>query len=262
MDQFGFKQLAAWLAHRVLLPPGPLFCVIDGRTRGRRWAATAARAELRQLAVAVGCAGDSRPINCATLTRSSSRGRALRSTSSNAHTPISEPRRRISRALTRSRSSTPSAPADRPQSRPPPDSLSDDINELNGPPARRRRIEMGFRSARRQTVCSSQLGSARTATVGKRPQPAMRVPRSFQAGLSVAQIDVRTLPLPPAADQRSGRASRWLVRRVRNSHAFIDARAFPPSCARARAAISGGPRHRAGLRAALTGHPTARNSQK
>jgi site-specific recombinase XerD len=54
MDQFGFEQLGAWLAQRVLLPPGPLFCVIDGRTRGRRWAATAARAELRQLAVAAG----------------------------------------------------------------------------------------------------------------------------------------------------------------------------------------------------------------
>jgi site-specific recombinase XerD len=51
MDQFGFEQLAAWLAHRVSLPPGPLFCVIDGPTRGRRWAATGARAELRQLAV-------------------------------------------------------------------------------------------------------------------------------------------------------------------------------------------------------------------
>jgi site-specific recombinase XerD len=25
MDQFGFEQLAAWLAHRVSLPPGPLF---------------------------------------------------------------------------------------------------------------------------------------------------------------------------------------------------------------------------------------------
>jgi hypothetical protein len=51
MDQFGFEQLAAWLAHRVLLAPGPLFCVIDGQTRGRRWSATAARAELRELAV-------------------------------------------------------------------------------------------------------------------------------------------------------------------------------------------------------------------
>ncbi|MGH2860861.1 MAG: tyrosine-type recombinase/integrase, partial [Solirubrobacteraceae bacterium] len=54
MDQFGFAQLAAWQAHRVLLPPGPLFCVIDGPTRGRRWSATAARAELRELAAAAG----------------------------------------------------------------------------------------------------------------------------------------------------------------------------------------------------------------
>ena len=54
MDQFGFEQLAAWLAHRIALPVGPLFCVIDGPTRGRRWAATAARAELRQLAAEAG----------------------------------------------------------------------------------------------------------------------------------------------------------------------------------------------------------------
>ena len=54
MDQFGFEQLTAWLGHRVSLPPGPLCCVIDGSTRGRRWAATAARAELRQLAVEAG----------------------------------------------------------------------------------------------------------------------------------------------------------------------------------------------------------------
>ena len=54
MDQFGFEQLAAWLTHRVVLPPGPLLCVIDGSTRGRRWAATAARAELRELACAAG----------------------------------------------------------------------------------------------------------------------------------------------------------------------------------------------------------------
>jgi site-specific recombinase XerD len=54
MDQFGFEQLAAWMAHRVSLPVGPLFCVIDGPTRGRRWAATAARCELRQLAAEAG----------------------------------------------------------------------------------------------------------------------------------------------------------------------------------------------------------------
>jgi site-specific recombinase XerD len=54
MDQFGFEQLAAWSTVRVSMPPGPLFCVIDGSTRGRRWAATAARAELRELAAAAG----------------------------------------------------------------------------------------------------------------------------------------------------------------------------------------------------------------
>ncbi len=54
MDPFGFQQLAAWQTHRILLPPGPFFCVIDGSTRGRRWAATAARDEMRQLAAAAG----------------------------------------------------------------------------------------------------------------------------------------------------------------------------------------------------------------
>jgi site-specific recombinase XerD len=54
MDTFGFVQLQAWQAHRVLVPPGPLFCVIDGSTRGRRWPATAARSELRKLAAAAG----------------------------------------------------------------------------------------------------------------------------------------------------------------------------------------------------------------
>jgi integrase len=54
MDQFGFEQLAAWLTVRVSMPPGALFCVIDGSTRGRRWAATAARAELRELASEAG----------------------------------------------------------------------------------------------------------------------------------------------------------------------------------------------------------------
>ena len=54
MDDWGFEHLAAWLEQRVELPVGPLFCVIDGQTRGRRWAATAARCELRQLAAAAG----------------------------------------------------------------------------------------------------------------------------------------------------------------------------------------------------------------
>jgi len=61
MDQFGFDQLAAWHAHRVLLPPGPLFCVIDGQTRGRRWSATGARAELRDLAEIINAVCSRRP---------------------------------------------------------------------------------------------------------------------------------------------------------------------------------------------------------
>src|SRR5437588_8330716 len=36
------------------LPPGPLFCVIDGPTCGRAWSATAVRAELRHLAAQAG----------------------------------------------------------------------------------------------------------------------------------------------------------------------------------------------------------------
>jgi site-specific recombinase XerD len=34
--------------------PGPLFCVIDGPTRGRPWNVSAARARLRQLALQAG----------------------------------------------------------------------------------------------------------------------------------------------------------------------------------------------------------------
>jgi hypothetical protein len=54
MDQFRFERFPAWKAHRVSVPVGPLFCVTDGPTRGRRWAATAARCELRQLAAEAG----------------------------------------------------------------------------------------------------------------------------------------------------------------------------------------------------------------
>ena len=36
------------------MPVGPLFCVIDGSTCGRPWAATAVRAELRGLAAHAG----------------------------------------------------------------------------------------------------------------------------------------------------------------------------------------------------------------
>jgi hypothetical protein len=51
MDAWAWSDhLAPWLACRVELPVGPLFCVIDGPTRGRPWSATAARGELRRYA--------------------------------------------------------------------------------------------------------------------------------------------------------------------------------------------------------------------
>ena len=54
MDPWAWSVLAGWTSDRASLPPGPLFCVIDGPTRGRAWSATAARAELRHLAAQTG----------------------------------------------------------------------------------------------------------------------------------------------------------------------------------------------------------------
>ncbi len=54
MDEWGWEQLRGWLEHRERMPIGPLFCIVCGPTRGRRWAATAARAQLRRLAANAG----------------------------------------------------------------------------------------------------------------------------------------------------------------------------------------------------------------
>jgi integrase len=45
MDAWGWEQLRPWLAARVELPVGPLFCVIDGPTRGRPWSSANVRVE-------------------------------------------------------------------------------------------------------------------------------------------------------------------------------------------------------------------------
>ena len=50
MDDWAWEQLAPWLAERVKLPVGPLFCVVNGPTRGRPWSSAAARSELRRVA--------------------------------------------------------------------------------------------------------------------------------------------------------------------------------------------------------------------
>jgi len=84
MDEWGWEQLRPWLAARAELPVGPLFCIIDGRTRGRAWSAAGVRSGFRRVAVRRASGAGSRPTSCATRTRSSSPARACRSTSSSA----------------------------------------------------------------------------------------------------------------------------------------------------------------------------------
>ena len=54
MDAWGWEQLRPWLGARADLPVGPLFCVIDGPTRGRAWSTAAVRLELHRLALQSG----------------------------------------------------------------------------------------------------------------------------------------------------------------------------------------------------------------
>ena len=54
MDAWAWSAIEPWLADRLQLPVGSLFCVIDGPTRGRAWSAPAARVELRHLALRAG----------------------------------------------------------------------------------------------------------------------------------------------------------------------------------------------------------------
>jgi integrase/recombinase XerD len=54
MDQWGWELLRPWLAYRVQMPVGPLFCVIDGRTRGRPLTTTSVRQQLRRTAAKAG----------------------------------------------------------------------------------------------------------------------------------------------------------------------------------------------------------------
>ena len=54
MDEWGFEQLRPWLEERAKLPVGPVFCVIDGPTRGRPWSPAGVRVEFRRLAAEAG----------------------------------------------------------------------------------------------------------------------------------------------------------------------------------------------------------------
>jgi site-specific recombinase XerD len=54
MDDWGFEQLEPWLRAREQMPVGPLFCVINGHSRGGAWRASAARAMLHRRAAHAG----------------------------------------------------------------------------------------------------------------------------------------------------------------------------------------------------------------
>jgi integrase len=54
MDAWAWEQLQPWVAVRIELPIGPLFCVMNGTTRGRPGSSAAARAELRRAAARAG----------------------------------------------------------------------------------------------------------------------------------------------------------------------------------------------------------------
>ena len=54
MDEWAWEHLQRWIDVRLERPVGPLFCVINGPTRGRPWSRAAARAELRRTAATAG----------------------------------------------------------------------------------------------------------------------------------------------------------------------------------------------------------------
>ena len=54
MDGWGWENLRSWRSERLELPACPLFCVIDGPTRGRPWSAAAVRTEFRRHAAEAG----------------------------------------------------------------------------------------------------------------------------------------------------------------------------------------------------------------
>ena len=54
IDAWGWDELQPWLEIRLELPIGPLFCVVNGPTRGLQWSNAAARADVRRTAAAAG----------------------------------------------------------------------------------------------------------------------------------------------------------------------------------------------------------------
>ena len=61
LDDWAWQQLQPWLAERGKLPAGPLFCVVEGPTRGRPWTTTAVRRDFRRIAALAGVRRRSAP---------------------------------------------------------------------------------------------------------------------------------------------------------------------------------------------------------
>jgi len=91
MDAWGWEQLEPWLDMRRELPVGPLFCVINGTTRGRHWSPAAARAARSSSSRSSSTSAGSTPAGCtshsATFHRPSTR-LYTPPRASHPHTPI------------------------------------------------------------------------------------------------------------------------------------------------------------------------------
>ena len=68
MDAWGWEQLSPWLVDRVELPIGPLFCIIDGPTRGRSWSSAGSASSSVGSPPRRVSGGASRRTSCATPT--------------------------------------------------------------------------------------------------------------------------------------------------------------------------------------------------
>jgi site-specific recombinase XerC len=90
MDEWGWEELRPWLHARAELPAGPLFCIIDGPTRGRPWSSANVRVEFRRLAAQAEIRRRFAPNQLRHATPSNSPAKACRSTSSSASSATEE----------------------------------------------------------------------------------------------------------------------------------------------------------------------------
>jgi site-specific recombinase XerD len=113
MDQWGWEQLRRWLSARIERPIGPLFCIIDGPTRGRPWSAAGVRCEFRRLAARAGVRRRFAPnqLRHAHAIELAREGVALNIIQRSSATPTSAPRPSTYRGSTPRRSSPPSTHA-------------------------------------------------------------------------------------------------------------------------------------------------------